>query len=61
MFSLIIRHMAIAALIELGMSAGLENCRSGACVAQLEKASRRVLHIEWKPISIFPEEAKHFR
>ena len=61
MYSLLIRLMAIAALLELGMSfRDLENCGSKHCL-RIEKASRDVLKIHWKPISIFPEEAKRYR
>ena len=34
------------------------NCRGRACIQQIEKRSRNVLKIDWKPISVWPEEAK---
>jgi hypothetical protein len=56
MYDLLIKLMIISAIAQLGMSlAELKDCR------KLEKVSRKVLRIEWKPISIFPEEARKFR
>lgn len=50
------------ALYYLGMSfTEVLECRSGACLNKIEKAKRDVLHIDWKPISIFPEEAQKFK
>jgi len=50
------------ALYFLGMSlTEVLECRSGTCLRRIEKAKRDVLRIDWKPISIFPEEAKRFR
>ena len=61
MYSLLIRLMVIAALAQLGISvATFRNCKSRACLARIEKASHDVLHVDWKPISMFPEEAKKF-
>lgn len=51
--------MAIAACEQLGTTiVELRKCRSRACLKQVEKHSREVLRINWKPISIFPNEAK---
>lgn len=62
MEELLVRLMLIAALSQFGMSVSdLANCRSRKCLAQLERNSRKVLKIDWKPISVFPEEAKRFR
>ena len=62
MNSILIRLMAIAALTQLGISlSSFYNCKSRACLARIEKASRDVLQVEWKPISIFPGEARRFR
>jgi hypothetical protein len=60
MYNLLIKLIIIAALAELGMSLRDIDCHSRACVQQLEKRSRDVLRIQWKPISMFPEEAKKF-
>jgi hypothetical protein len=62
MYSLLIRLMALAAFAQLGISLStFGDCRSRECLTLLEKAGRKVVEIEWKPISIFPEEAKRFR
>jgi len=50
------------ALYFLGMSlTEVLVCRTGPCLRKIEKAKRDVLHINWKPISLFPEEARKFR
>lgn len=50
------------ALYTMGMSlTEVLNCRSRTCLNKIEKAKREVLKIDWKPISIFSEEAKKFR
>jgi hypothetical protein len=62
MYKLIIKLMVIAAILKLGIS--IEEfafCHSKACSGSIEKASREVLKIDWKPISIFPEVAQRFR
>jgi hypothetical protein len=62
MYSLLIRLMALAAFAQLGISLStLGDCKSRECLTRLEKAGRKVVEIEWKPISIFPNEAKRFQ
>ena len=53
MYNLLVKLMVVTALLQLGVSV--------ANSLEVEKASRKVLQIDWKPISIFPEEAKRFR
>lgn len=54
--------MVIAALAKLGISlTDFATCHSWQCSRRIEKASREVLKIDWKPISVFPEEARRFR
>jgi hypothetical protein len=61
MFRLLIALMTIAALAQFGMPVSdLRNCRSRACVQRIERRSRDVLRIDWRPISMFPDEAKRF-
>lgn len=56
MYALLVRLMLIAATLELGLSiADLTNPQ------KVEAASRKVRTIPWKPISVFPEEAKRFQ
>lgn len=62
METLLIRLMFITAIIQLGYAVSdFENCHSRQCSAKIERASRDVLKINWKPIVIFPEEARRFR
>lgn len=62
MYSIFIKLIIAAALLELGISfSKLEDCSSRQCWTQFQKASRKATHIDWKPISVFPEEAKRFR
>jgi len=62
MYNLLIKLMLLAALAELGFSLSqFEKCRSKECVMRMEKASRDILSVDWKPISVFPEEARRFR
>jgi hypothetical protein len=62
MYSLYLRLIVVAALLDLGWTAkNLNECPSRQCLVQLQKASQQVLKIHWKPISVFPEEAKRFR
>lgn len=62
MYTLLVRLMFVAAVAELGINfAELRDCRSRACVARLERAAHKVLRVDWKPISMFPSEARRFR
>ncbi len=62
MESLLGKLFVAYALYYLGMSlTEVLRCRSGSCLQRIEKAKREVLHVDWKPISIFPEEAKRFK
>ena len=62
MYDLLAKLIIASALLQLGISVSdLRNCHSRQCTQTLEKKSRDVLKIDWKPISIFPEEAKRFR
>lgn len=62
MYSLLVKLMFLAAVVSLGMSyADFQNCHTKECQRRIEKHSRDVLKIDWRPISIFPEEAKRFR
>ena len=62
MYSLMIKLMIVAALIQLGISVDkFVSCSSRECSSRIEKASRDVLKINWKPISVFPEEGQRFR
>lgn len=62
MYNILIKLIIAAALFDLGISfSKLEDCYSRQCWTQIQKASRKASRIDWKPISVFPEEAKRFR
>lgn len=62
METLLLRLIFITAVIQLGYAVSdFEDCHSRQCAQKIEKAARDVLKINWKPIVIFPEEAKRFR
>jgi hypothetical protein len=62
MENLLVKLMLLAALAQLGLSiSDVENCHTQQCAQKTEKRSRDILAIDWKPISVFPEEARRFR
>jgi hypothetical protein len=62
MENLLVKLMFVAALAHLGLNhLQSSNCHGHSCVQILEKASREVLKVEWKPIVVFPDQAKRFR
>ena len=62
MYGVLIKLIVGASLFQLGVSLkDFEKCDSRECLARLEKASRKATKIDWRPISMFPEEAKKFR
>lgn len=62
MNTLLIRLMWITALVHLGISLKeVSDCRSQECSSRLKEAVSAVLTVDWKPISVFPEEAKRFK
>ena len=62
MYDLLVKLMLITALMQFGISlTDVEHNHSRSFVQTLEKRSRDVLRIDWKPISVWPEEAKRFR
>ncbi len=62
MYNLLIKLMLLSALLQLGMHfSDVAFCGSRDCASSIEKASRDILRIEWKAISVWPEEGKKFR
>ena len=62
MYDLLVRLIFAAALLELGHAAiQPDKCNSRECLGRMERLSREVLHVPWKPISVFPEEARRIR
>lgn len=60
MNDIIIKILIAAAMLDLGFSLKDLDCRAGQCLAKLQRASLRAAKIDWKPISVFPEEAVRF-
>ena len=62
MHELLVKIMIAAALVQLGISISeFKDCRSRECLQKIERRSRDILTVDWKPISVFPEEAERFR
>ena len=62
MENLLIRLLFLTSLLQLGYAVSdFESCHSRQCVQKIEKASRDILKINWRPILIFPEDAKRFK
>ncbi len=61
MYKLLITLILIAALAEIGIPlSDFMHCHSRRCLALVEARSRDILRIDWKPISVWPEEAARF-
>ena len=61
MYNLLMKLMLAAALAQFGMSLlDFSSCHSRQCLQQVEKRSRDILRVDWKPISVFPEERQRF-
>ena len=61
MYNVMIKLIVAAAILELGLSLKHTNqCTSRICWDKLQTTSKQVLKIDWKPISVFQEEAKRF-
>jgi len=62
MYEITIKLIVAAALLELGHAAVRHgDIASRAGINRIERASRQVLRVDWKPISVFPEETARFR
>jgi len=54
--------MLIAALAKFGMNTfDIEKCHSRQCLIMFQARTMDVLKIDWKPISVFPEEGQRFK
>ena len=61
MYKLWVGLMVAAAFGQLGLSwRDFTECRGRGCLVKLVKARDRVLRVDWKPMSVFPEEAARF-
>ncbi len=62
MFRMFIFMLALATTEGLAVKiSNRSQCRSRECLQQIEKQSRDVLKINWRPISMFPDEANRFK
>lgn len=62
MYNVLIKLFIAAGLLDLGINfAKVEDCSSRKCWTEIQKASRKASRIDWRPISVFPEEARRFR
>lgn len=62
MYFIIILMMLNTAILQLGMSpVDFLNCKDRKCAQKIEQETRELLKVDWKPISVFPEEAKRFK
>ena len=57
MYDLLVKLMVLAALAQRGVLVShLNNCRSRQCWQTFEAQSRNVLKVDWKPMTVWPEE-----
>lgn len=62
MYNVSIKLLVGAAILQLGLSIGkYSECTSRECLTRVEASARQVIKINWRPISVFPEEARRFR
>jgi len=62
MFKFLLLIVLIAYASQFGVRiTDLAGCYSSQCISRLEKAREKILHVDWQPISVWPEEAKKFR
>ncbi len=62
MYNLLLKLMLISAMIQFGITAtDLVKLGSKGTRDKVERASRDVLKMTWKPISVFPEEAQRIK
>lgn len=62
MAELLVKLYLIAALMQLGISLkDIGSLSQPQGLKKIDQASREVTKIKWKPISVFPEEAKQYK
>lgn len=55
MYQIMIKLIVGATLLQLGLTLSHSGeCNSRECLGRIERASRQVLRVDWKPISVFP-------
>ncbi len=61
MYRMLIFLMVASALPAVDLSwKDVRDCRGRECAMKFARASQKVLRIDWKPVSVWPEEAKRF-
>ena len=61
-YTIIVRLLVVSAFLQLGLNLSrIENCDSRMCMDEIQRSGLRVLKIDWRPIGVFPEEAKRYR
>jgi len=54
--------MLIYAAAQTGLNINeVLECKSRSCLKQVDSKIEKVIQVDWKSISIFPEEAQRFR
>lgn len=62
MYNLYVKLVLLAVLAAAGISVfDVFGCHTRECRERVEARSRDILKVDWKPISVFPEEARRFR
>ncbi len=62
MYDLLLKLIVAAALLDLGITfSRTGDCSSRDCRGRVDRSVRQVLRIDWRPISVFPEEARKFQ
>jgi hypothetical protein len=62
MYKLLIFLMVTGAVVSFRRSPGFETCGDQVeCTKVVEKMSRKALTVDWRPISVFPEDAARFK
>ena len=57
MYNSLLKFMLAATLWQLGLKlTDINNCRDRQCVQKMDQARAKVLKINWKPISVFPND-----
>lgn len=59
MYDILVKLIVGAALVQLGLVL-TDRKPDQTPLQNIQQASRRVLQIDWRPISVFPEEAARF-
>ena len=61
MYTLLVRLMVVAALLELNRAGAVLSADKRYYFLSFERMARAVLHVEWRPISVFHGEARRFK